>query len=345
MKTIILTGGGTAGHCTPHFAIIEKLKARYDNIYYIGSINGIEKRLVEEKNIPYHSISTTKLKRSLTLENLSLPFKFIKSVSEAKKLLLELKPDVVFSKGGFVGLPVTIASHKLKIPVVIHESDKTLGLANKLSSRFAKSVLTTFDDTCKNLKNGVFVGAIIREELSSISKQSALKFYGLNGNKPVLLITGGSLGARKINQAVLANLGELLSKFDVIHIVGKNNLSGVKKEGYKEVEFTDMKYAYATADICVSRAGSNTIFELLYLKIPTLLIPLPKDESRGDQLDNAEYFYQKGVMHRLFQEDLDERFLKSVFTLYDKRNSIKSKMQSLSYPVANEKIIEILTSV
>ncbi len=344
MKTIVLTGGGSAGHVTPHFALLDNLKNHFDNIYYIGSKNGIEKTLVKEKGIPYFSIETTKLKRKLTLENLKIPFVFIKSVSDAKELLLKLKPDVVFSKGGFVGLPVTVACKKLSIPVIIHESDKTLGLANKIASRFAKHTLTTFNDTANTVDNGVFVGAIVRDELFFCDKETAKKSYGIKSDKPVLLITGGSLGAKRINQAVISNLDKLLKKFNILHVVGKGNLSNVKKDGYYQVEFTDMKNAYNACDICVSRAGSNTLFELLALKIPTLVIPLPKSESRGDQLDNAEYFYKKGLCMRLFQEDI-ENFYEKVLTLYLKRNELKRKLRAEKNVIANEKIIEILTRV
>ncbi|MBQ3234831.1 MAG: undecaprenyldiphospho-muramoylpentapeptide beta-N-acetylglucosaminyltransferase [Clostridia bacterium] len=345
MKTIVLTGGGTAGHCTPHFALLKKLSQNFDKIYYIGSENGIEKRLVEEKGIPYFSIPTTKLKRKLTLSNLKIPFELIKSVKEAKKLLEKLKPSVIFSKGGFVGLPVAIAGHKLNIPVIIHESDKTLGLANKIASRFALNTLTTFSDTAKNVDNGIYLGAIIREELANGNKAKALSYYGFKSDKPTLLVTGGSSGAKRINEAVVKNLDKLLMKFNVLHLVGKNNLTGIKKEGYKEVEFADMQDAYAVSDICVSRAGSNTVFELLYLKIPTLLIPLPKDESRGDQIDNAEYFYNKGLCKRLFQKDIDGNFLNSIFDLYEDRIKLKDNISNYKTLIANDKIIEMLTRV
>ncbi|MBO7214609.1 MAG: UDP-N-acetylglucosamine--N-acetylmuramyl-(pentapeptide) pyrophosphoryl-undecaprenol N-acetylglucosamine transferase, partial [Clostridia bacterium] len=221
MKTIVLTGGGTAGHCTPHFALLDKLEKHFDKIYYIGSKNGIEKRLVEEKNIPYYEISTTKLKRKITAQNLKIPFEFIKSVNDAKKILEKLKPNVVFSKGGFVGLPVTIAANQLKIPVVIHESDKSMGLANKIASRFAKRIITTFPIP---IKNSECYGAIVREELASVKRETALSYYGIKNDKPTLLITGGSSGAKKINETVVNNLDKLLKKFNILHLVGKNNL-------------------------------------------------------------------------------------------------------------------------
>lgn len=344
MKTIVLTGGGTAGHCTPHFALIERLKKHFDKIYYMGSVDGIEKRLVTEKGIPYYEIPTVKLKRSLTISNLKIPFLLIKSVNSAKKILKEIKPDVVFSKGGFVGLPVAIASKKLKIPVVIHESDLTLGLANKIASRFSDITLTTFENTAKLIPNGLAVGSPIREELFLGSREKALKKYGFSFEKPTLLITGGSSGAKAINELTVKNANTLTKKYNVLHIVGKGNLTNTFIKGYYQTEFTDMKDAYAVADICVSRAGSNTLFELLSLKIPTLLIPLPKTQSRGDQIENAEYFYKKGLVNFILQEKLtDNSFIYEIDKLYNEKSLILSKLKNSSVKAGNDKIIEILS--
>ena len=344
MKTIVLTGGGTAGHCTPHFALIEKLKTHFDKIYYIGSIEGIEKRLVAEIGIPYYEIPTVKLKRSLTPYNLKIPFLLIGSVNSAKKILKELSPCVVFSKGGFVGLPVTIASKKLKIPVVIHESDLTIGLANKIASRFSDLTLTTFQDTANSIKNGLCVGSPIRRELFLGNRENSLKKYGFSSRKPTLLITGGSTGAKTINELVLSCVNELVKKFNVLHIVGKGNLTNTFINGYFQTEFTDMKNAYAVADFCVSRAGSNTIFELIALKIPTLLIPLPKGASRGDQIENAEHFYKKGLVNFILQEKLTAKtFLYEIEKLYKDSASLKAKLKSANVTPGNNKIIDILT--
>ncbi len=344
MKTIVLTGGGTAGHCTPHFAILEKLKKHFDKIYYIGSVNGIEKKLVAEKGITYFEIPTVKLKRSLSLSNLKIPFTLFNSVNSAKKILQELKPNVVFSKGGFVGLPVTIASKKLKIPVIIHESDLSLGLANKIASRFADKTLTTFESTASTVKNGVFVGSPIRQELFLGDREKSLKKYGFSSKKPTLLVTGGSSGARAINQMVVKCANQLTKKYNVLHVVGKGNLSNAFIKNYYQTEFIDMKDAYAVADICVSRAGSNTIFELTALKIPTLLIPLPKAESRGDQIENAKYFHQKGLCRYILQEDLSiDNFEKQIDILYNDKERLLKNLKNENIIPANDIITEILT--
>ncbi len=344
MKTIVLTGGGTAGHCTPHFALLEGLEKHFDKIYYIGSESGIEKNLVAEKGIPYYEIPTVKLKRSLSFSNLKIPFVLANSVSSAKKILKELKPSVVFSKGGFVGLPVTIASKKLNIPVIIHESDLTLGLANKIATRFSSATLTTFEGTAKSIKNGRCVGSPIRKELFLGNPEKALKKYGFSKEKPTLLITGGSTGAKYINDLTVKIAPELVKKFNVLHIVGKGNLTNLCIKGYYQTEFTDMKEAYAVTDICVSRAGSNTLFELLALKIPTLLIPLPKAQSRGDQIENAKHFYKKGLVNYIPQEKLSAKvFTQEIDKLYKERGLLLSKLKNSNITAGNDKIIDILT--
>ncbi len=346
MKSIVLTGGGTAGHTTPHFALIENLKKHFDNIYYIGSQKGIEYNLVKEQGIPFYTINPAKLKRKFCLDNFAIPFKTLKSISDAKKILTTLKPSVVFSKGGFVGLPVTIASKQLKIPVVIHESDLSLGLANRIASSFSNYTLTSFEKTAYSAKNGVFVGSIMRRELFSISYKDGLNYYGFSGNKPILLVTGGSMGAKFLNDSVLKILPKLLKIFDVLHIVGKGNLNGLELSGYKQVEFTQMKYAYAVCSLCVSRAGANTAFELIIKNVPTLFIPLPKGASRGDQIDNANYFLSKGLAYVLYQEDANETTLyNKIIQLYKNSEDIKKAQQNFNYPIANDKICEILKEV
>lgn len=342
MKSIVLTGGGTIGHTAPHFAIIPHLK--FDKIYYIGS-SGIEKDYVKSKNIPYYEINPTKFNRSFTFKNLEIPFKFLKSVKESEKILKELNPSVVFSKGGFVGLPVTIASKRLKIPVIVHESDLSIGLANKIASKFSDFTLTTFDKTAKTIKNGKYVGAIIRNELTKQNKNSAYNYYGIKPKKPVLLIIGGSSGAKIINETVLKCLNYLTDRFFVFHVVGKGNLSGVKAPNYFETEFTDLSYIYAISDIAVSRAGSNTAFELAHLKIPTLFIPLSKGSSRGDQIENANYFKSLKICDVLYQEELTPTILKNrIIKLLENKERYLKYLKELDLKIANSEIANILNN-
>lgn len=343
MKTIVLTGGGTAGHVIPHFAVLNKVKKHFDNVYYIGSDGGIEEKLVKERNIEYFSIKPEKFRRQLTLKNLTLPIKTIKSVNDAAKILKRIKPDVVFSKGGYVGLPVTVAAKLLKIPVIIHESDLTMGLANKIAAKFSDVTLTSFDKTTNSVKNGVFAGAIIREELFSVSKTQALKYYNFSGKKPILLITGGSSGASFLNNLTVETLPKLLNDFDVLHITGKGNSTKIRRDGYVETEFTDMKYALAVCDFCVSRAGSNTAFELILKKIPTLFIPLPKKSSRGDQIENAEYFKSKGLARVLLQEDANcKNFYNEITLLTGASTEIKQNLTTFNYPIGNTAVTDVL---
>ncbi len=344
MKSIVLTGGGTAGHVTPHFALLDLLKKHFDAIYYIGSTGGIEEKLVKQKGINYYQIPCVKLVRNSISKNLTMPFKFISSINQAKEILKDLKPSVVFSKGGYVGLPVTISASKLKIPVIVHESDLTLGLANKIASKFAKNVLTSFEETAKTVNNGLYVGTPIRKELFEITKQTALSHFNFNSDKPVLLITGGSLGAKAINTAIIDALPNLLKDYYVLHVVGKGNLTNFSHPSYRQIEFADMKYCYSACDLAISRAGANTAFELLALKKPTLFIPLPKGNSRGDQVDNANYFKNKNLAKVLLQENLNKTtLLNAVNNLKTDKNCLIDNMNKCKFVNANEKIVGILS--
>ncbi len=346
MATIVLTGGGTAGHIMPHLALLPYLKKDFDNIFYIGSENGMEKNIIEKTGLKYYSVPCTKLIRKFTLKNLTIPFTLIKGVKQAERILSELKPDAVFSKGGYVSLPVVIAAKKRRVPVIAHESDYTVGLANKISARYCEKVLTSFPATAKTLKNGVYFGAPLRNSLFTANRTESLKLFGLSGKKPVILVTGGSLGASAINSAVRGALDTLLPRFDILHIVGKGNLSGIKKVGYHELEFTDkMENAFALADICISRAGANTLFEMASLKKPMLLIPLPKSVSRGDQILNALCFENSGLAKILWQENLTPLSLvRDLDDLYSSRKTIAEKYKL--YPVndASEKIAKLLAT-
>ena len=343
MKTILLTGGGTAGHCIPHLALIDELKKHFDKIYYIGSYNGMEKSIMKNANIEYFAVSCAKLNRKFDINNFTIPFKLLKGIHQANKIIEKIKPNIIFSKGGYVAIPTIIAGKKHNIPVITHESDFTIGLANKLSSKYCKKVLTSFPETAKTVKNGEFVGSPLRQELLKTKKSESLKNLGLSGKKPVLLITGGSLGSVALNNCVRRSLPTLLEKFDVLHLCGKNNKSKINKQGYIQKEFINNMYdAYSACDLCVSRAGSNTVFELIALKKPCILIPLPKGVSRGDQVDNAEYFQKQGLVYVLPQNVLtDKSLVYAVNSVYSNRNKIFNKNKIDDY-IANDKIVNIL---
>ncbi|MBO4594588.1 MAG: UDP-N-acetylglucosamine--N-acetylmuramyl-(pentapeptide) pyrophosphoryl-undecaprenol N-acetylglucosamine transferase, partial [Clostridia bacterium] len=246
MSAIVLTGGGTAGHCAPNLALIPYLKNDFDKIFYIGSETGIERNLIESENLPYYPVSTVKFRRGFSLSNLKIPFILKKGIADAGKLLDKIKPDVVFSKGGYVALPVVFAARKRKIPVISHESDYSMGLANRLTARFSEVIITAFPETARKVKRGIYCGNPLRKSLFGADKISSLYFYGLSGEKPVLLVTGGSTGSKYLNNTLRSALPDLLSKFEVLHVCGKGNLDNkLKIKGYVQTEFTEMEKAYA----------------------------------------------------------------------------------------------------
>lgn len=352
MKKIILTGGGTAGHVTPNLALVPELKSAGYDIKYIGSYDGIEKELVQNAGIPYFGISSGKLRRYFSLKNFSDPFRVLKGYFEAKKLIKSEAPDVVFSKGGFVAVPVVIAAKKKGIPVIIHESDMTPGLANKLCLSSAAKVCCNFPETLEYLpkEKAVLTGSPIRKELLTGSRLAGMKFTGLSGQKPVLLIIGGSLGSRLVNSCVRSILPELLKKFEIIHLCGKGNLDEKLKNisGYVQYEYvgSQLKDCFALCDIVISRAGANSICELLALKKPNLLIPLSAAASRGDQILNAKSFKKQGFSMVLNEEELsNELLLNSINTLYDERQSYIKAMEQSSISDAVTKITDLIKEV
>lgn len=339
MKTIVLTGGGTAGHVVPCLALLPELKKHFSKIVYVGT-NSIEKQLAEKENVEFKEIQAVKLVRSLSLKNLLIPAKLLSSIKQAKKILKEISPNVVFSKGGYVSIPVAIAAKKLGIPVITHESDLSLGLANKIISKNAKLTLTAFEKTAEGKKNFVWTGSPIKEQ---ISKGNASKIVFENENKPTVLFFGGSLGSKAINEAVYENLEKLTKNFNVLHITGKGKQKEVKNSSYKSVEFTNsIENYFAKANFVVCRAGANSVFELLSIQKPILLVPLPKTESRGDQIDNAKYFKEKAMCEVLFQENLNENLIKSIENLQKNSKNIIKNIKNYEIKNPNKKIVEII---
>lgn len=310
MKKIVLTGGGTAGHVTPNIALLPSLKEAGYEIAYMGSYDGIEKKLIADFDIPYTGIATGKFRRYLDIKNFTDPFRVIKGFAEAKKYLKEYKPDVVFSKGGFVSVPVVRAAASLGIPCIIHESDMTPGLANKLCIPVATKVCCNFPETLQNLpeNKAVLTGSPIRAELAQGNKLAGLDLCGFTANKPVILVMGGSLGAANVNKAVREALPKLLENFQVVHLCGKDKMDNLllNVPGYKQFEYikAELKDIFAMADIVISRAGANAICELLALKKPNILIPLPAASSRGDQILNAGSFEAQGFSIVINEDDL-----------------------------------------
>ena len=349
MKHIVLTGGGTAGHVTPNIALIPRLKELGYEISYIGSYDGIEKKLIEEMNIPYYGISSGKLRRYFDLKNFTDPFRVLKGFGEAKKLLKQLKPDVVFSKGGFVTVPVVIAAGRRKIPTIIHESDMTPGLANKICIPSATKVCCNFPETLSSLPQdkAVLTGSPIRQELFTGDKEKARAFCGFKEVKPVILIVGGSLGAVAVNNAVRKILPELLKDFQVVHLCGKGKVDESLKglQGYAQFEYIkdELKDLFALTDLVISRAGANAICELLALHKPNLLIPLSANASRGDQILNARSFERQGYSVVLEEEELNhDVLLDAIMNLYQNRETYIQAMKNSPQQNSIDTIIDLI---
>ena len=316
-NTIVLTGGGTAGHVSLNEAIIpELIKKKYD-IHYIGSYNGIEKTIIGDKfpNIPYHPISNGKLRRYFSIKNFSDPFKVLYGTMQAITVLKKVKPSVVFSKGGFVSVPVVLAAKLSNIPVVIHESDLTPGLANKIASSFAEHIFTVFEETIKHLpaNKASSIGAILRPDLFHGDEKIAEQLTGFDASKETIIVMGGSQGSAKINEVIKQNIEQLTKRFQVIHLCGKGNKDEllVGKPNYIAFEYVtnELPHLMKISNYVISRAGSNSIFEFLELKKPMLLIPLSVHASRGDQVLNAKYFEKKGFASILEEENLQLQLL------------------------------------
>lgn len=333
MKKIVLTGGGSAGHVTPNIALLPSLRNAGYEITYMGSYDGIEKKLISDFELPYIGISTGKFRRYLDFKNFTDPFRVIKGFSEARKFLKTYRPDVIFSKGGFVSVPVVRAGASLGIPCIIHESDMTPGLANRMCISAAKKVCCNFPETLKLLPEdkAVLTGSPIRAELTQGNKLAGLNLCGFSANKPVIMVIGGSLGAANVNKAVRDALPQLLTDFQVVHLCGKDKIDNLllNTAGYKQFEYikAELKDLFAMADIVISRAGANAICELLALKKPNILIPLPAASSRGDQLLNAKSFEAQGFSIVIQEDDLTTDLLvDKVHELYFSRQTFRNAM-------------------
>ncbi|MBQ8306710.1 MAG: undecaprenyldiphospho-muramoylpentapeptide beta-N-acetylglucosaminyltransferase [Blautia sp.] len=352
MKHIILTGGGTAGHVTPNIALIPFLRERGYQISYIGSYNGIEKKLIEELGIPYYGIASGKLRRYFDLKNMSDPFRVLKGYGEARTLLHKLKPNVVFSKGGFVTVPVVAAAARYRIPAIIHESDMTPGLANKLSFSSATRICCNFPETVAQLPaaKAVYTGTPIRQELLTGSADAGRAFCGFTADKPVLMVIGGSLGAASVNENIRRILPRLLEKYQVVHLCGKDKLDPSKAgiPGYVQYEYIkeELPDLFAMADIVVSRAGANAICEIRALCKPNLLIPLSANASRGDQILNARSFEKQGCSMVMEEEEItEESLLAAIDSLYANRQTYIEAMKGMSHTDSIQKILSLIDEV
>lgn len=320
MKTIVLTGGGSAGHVTPHLALLPHLLEKGYDVHYIGTQDGIEHGMISAyEQVTYHVVRSGKLRRYFSVQNFTDPFRVLAGVGDAVKLMRQIRPDVVFSKGGFVSVPVVMAGAMCHVPVLCHESDITPGLANKICARFARRIATVFPECARALgSKAVVAGTPLRPELFCGSREKGLKMAGFTPDKPVLLMTGGSQGAQSVNRVLRDALPLLLPRMQVLHLCGKGNLDASleRLSGYYQAEFlsSELPDAFACADMVLSRAGSNSLCELQALCLPMLLVPYPKGASRGDQILNAESFRERGLAHVLPQESLTVDTLNEALT-------------------------------
>lgn len=348
MTKIAFTGGGTVGHVSVNLSLIPTALSQGYEALYIGSKNGIEREMIESQlpEIKYYPISSGKLRRYISLENAKDVFKVLKGILDARKVLKKEKPDLLFSKGGFVSVPVVIAAKSLNIPTIIHESDLTPGLANKIALKFAKKIYTTFEVTLNYLpkEKADFIGATIREDLKNGNAHNGYQLTGFNENKKVLLVMGGSLGSKKLNSIIRENLDALLQQYQVIHLTGKGLKDDqVKKSGYIQYEFVkeDLTDLLAITDTVISRAGSNAIYEFLTLRIPMLLVPLGLDQSRGDQIDNANHFADKGYAKAIDEEQLTAQILlQELNEMEQERTRIINNMKSYEQSYTKEALFD-----
>lgn len=349
MKKIILTGGGTAGHVTPNIALLPRLREAGFEITYIGSYHGIEKQLLKEQKIPYYGISSGKLRRYFDIKNFSDPLKVIKGLAQSIRLMRKIKPDLVFSKGGFVSVPVILAARFCHIPSIIHESDLTPGLANKLAIPNAAKVCCNFPETLKYLPEdkAVLTGSPIRSELLSGNKENARKNCNFTNEKPILFIVGGSSGSKFINDTIRGLLPELLKTYQIIHMCGKGNIeeSLNRTAGYKQYEYigAELSDIFALADLVISRAGANSICELLALQKPNILIPLSANASRGDQILNAQSFEKQGFSVVIEEEVITpDKLLNMIHETYKNRERYVTAMKKSTMINSVDKIVTLI---
>lgn len=347
---IALTGGGTAGHVVPHLAMLDNYQQKGWKTVYIGG-KGIEMELMSDL-VPYHKISVGKLRRYFSWQNFIDVFKVIAGTLKSIYLLAIEKPDIIFSKGGFVSVPVAFAGYLLRIPVVTHESDFSPGLATKIVQRFARRVVYAFPETVKYLQKdkSIHVGTPIRSDLFSGNRTRGVEYCGFdpNDNRKVVLFMGGSLGAQRLNETLAGALEVLTRSYRIIHLAGRGKKNIVDIPGsYIGFEYVkdELKDLFSLADLVVARAGANSIFEFLALQKPMLLIPLEVG-SRGDQLHNAGAFDKMGWAKTLREKDLHvESLVNHIRQLDDGADAMVSKQSQAEMMESNTRLISVFESL
>lgn len=354
-KTVVLTGGGTAGHVTPHYALIPRLQKLGYAVHYIGSCCMEEDLMKDFPGVTYHAISSGKLRRYFSLKNFTDPFRTLAGISQSLGIIKQVRPSIVFSKGGFVGVPVAIAANMRHVPVIIHESDYSLGLANRIAAPYAERVCAVFPHALKRLPQGkgLLTGTPIRPSIFAGSRDKGRALCGFTDTKPVIFVVGGSSGAQALNDAVRKVLSDLLRHYNVAHGCGKGNLDAslMNVAGYKQFEYLDAEKEYphilALADLAVSRAGANAMVEFMACRKPTLYIPLPSSSSRGDQLLNSRFAEAEGLCAVLLQQDITgDRLVTAIEDVYQNRTKyIKAMEKSVAFSDGTDKIMELIVTL
>ena len=350
MPKIFFTGGGTAGHVTPNIALIRELYSDYE-IGYVGESSSVEEKLISSISVPFFRIKSGKLRRYFSIKNIFDPFKVIVGFLQSIRLCIRERPDLVFSKGGYVAVPLVLAARVLKIPIIAHESDVTPGLANRLTFPFCSKICLTFPATGRQLSdNRVLVtGTPLRRALIDADAKKGLQLLNFENNMPILLVFGGSKGARFLNELIFRLRDRLLESFNIVHITGEGNCSGeTEMKGYIQREFLHQDFGdvLAAASVVVSRAGANSIYELLSLRKPHLLVPLPKEASRGDQLENARKFCELGYS-RYIEESLltDDNFIREIKNLLETKTSIEKRLANFKAPDSVSMIVKEIKKI
>ena len=351
-KIIVLTGGGTLGHVTPHMALIPRLQAEGYEVHYIGTAAGMEaEKLRSIPGVTYHAVKTGKLRRYFDWQNFLDPFRVIAGAFQSAHLMGRLHPNVVFSKGGFVAVPVGFGAWVHRVPILCHESDLTPGLANRLCKPFATRMVTTFPECARALgSKAEVVGTPLRPDLFSGVRERGLELTGFDGSRPILLMMGGSSGAQSVNKALREALPGLTEVFDVVHLCGRGNLdeSLEGRKGYRQIEFLDAELpdVLACADLVLSRAGSNALMEFQALDKPMLLVPYPKGASRGDQILNAQSMEKRGLCKVLLQENMNAQSLeKALRETWDARDDLKEAVRKAPPANGTERVLELIDEI
>ncbi|KXT75760.1 UDP-N-acetylglucosamine--N-acetylmuramyl-(pentapeptide) pyrophosphoryl-undecaprenol N-acetylglucosamine transferase [Streptococcus sp. DD12] len=347
-KRIVLTGGGTVGHVTLNLVLIPKLLEDGWEVHYIGNKKGVEYERIAAfgDRVTFHSIATGKLRRYFSLQNLLDIFKVSWGVVQSLGLLLRLRPQALFSKGGFVSVPPVVAAGLLKVPVFVHESDLSMGLANRIALKFATVMYTTFDQesALSKLKPIGAVTKVTASDQTVSSENLKAVLAQMDSQRPTLLFIGGSAGAQVFNDFV-SQTTQLRSLYNIINITGDASLNTLEKGLYRTDYVTeDYQALMDLADVVVTRGGSNTLFELLAMRKLHLIIPLVKG-SRGDQVENARYFVDKGYAVSLDEASLTfEDFQAQIQDLLTHRDHYLTAMAQSTEITSPEAFYEELMS-